>query len=443
MVNARASHTTTGIPNAMKKRAEMTAPARRTRAAGGSSLEEAPPRHDDHIVDTAYGSLFDQAADAIVLAHLGTGRIVAANPRAHALLGCGDRTLLHGTIGDLFDSRTASRLAALRPAAPPTRFEDSEAVTVNGLRFPVSIAASVVTMGGESRLATIVRDERERRRTETELREARERLEAQNAELRAAQARLLEIDRVRTEFLGMMSHELRTPVNIIIGYAHMLLESVAAGDPLPPQERAGVLRRMVAGGHALSELVEDTLSVLRLDAGVVRLELTDLALDALFHDLRGNDRMLRGPDAVDERWSVEPDVPEILTDRRKLRQVITNLVGNARKFTKTGYIDVKAIRIDGHRVRITVTDTGCGIDATHLPNIFELYRQAPSGQAHDGCGIGLYIVKRYIDMLGGRVECRSTVGVGSTFVIELPVRVPVADVAGRSAEPASGHAVTA
>jgi signal transduction histidine kinase len=263
------------------------------------------------------------------------------------------------------------------------------------------------------------------------------RLEADNAELRAAQARLIQTDRVRTEFLGMMSHELRTPVNILIGYAHMLLESVAAGDPLPGTERAAILRRMVAGGHTLSELVEDTLSVLRLDAGAVRLELETIALDKLFHDLKGNDRLLREACAVEERWIAEPNVPDIVTDRRKLRQVITNLVGNARKFTDHGSIEVRAVVAGGDRIRISVTDTGCGIGPEHLPHIFELYQQAPSGQTHDGCGIGLYIVRRYLEMLQGRVECTSTLGKGTTFTVELPHRVDETATSAASGSPSS------
>jgi signal transduction histidine kinase len=405
----------------------------RRRATGPALLRRRGWGADEHR------ALFEEAADAIVVASAASGCVEAANARAAVLFGRAPETVSGLGLPALFDARTAATLARLAGGGGPVLLPDAEAHAADGTARPVSVSATVVTVGERRLLHVAVRDERQRRRTETELIEARRRLEAQNAELRAAQERLLEIDRVRSEFLGMMSHELRTPVNIIIGYAHMLLESVAAGDPLSPEERAGILRRMVAGGHTLSELVEDTLSVLRLDAGVVRLELEPLALDSLFHDLKGNDRLLRGQDAVEERWSVEPDVPEIVTDRRKLRQVITNLVGNARKFTKTGYIDVKAALAGPNRVRISVTDTGCGIDAEHLPNVFELYRQAPSGQAHDGCGIGLYIVRRYVEMLQGSVMCASTVGVGSTFTIDLPVRSAATAVAVSRAGD-NGHA---
>ncbi len=377
-----------------------------------------------------YQALFDGAPDAIVLADLASGRIERANAAAAKLFERAREELVGCAYTELFDLETSARLGALEPepsVRQPARIADARVRAASGRTRPVDISAVVVAAGARPVVEIVLRDDSERRLAEAELREARARLEAQNAELRLAQARLIEIDRVRSEFLGMMSHELRTPVNILIGYTHMLLESVAAGESLPAHERAGILRRMIAGGHTLSELVEDTLSVLRLDGGAARLDLEPLTIDTLFHDLKGNDRLLRGDGSVEERWVVEPDVPEIVTDRRKLRQVVTNLVGNARKFTKHGVIEVRARVPSRGRVSISVTDTGCGISTEDLPRVFELYRQVKNGLAHDGCGIGLYIVRRYVDMLRGRVHCSSVLGEGSVFTIELPQCLEIAD----------------
>jgi PAS domain S-box-containing protein len=250
---------------------------------------------------------------------------------------------------------------------------------------------------------------------------ARERL---SAERDALTTRLVESDRLKTEFLGMMSHELRTPLNILVGYTRMLLEGIDDGDVMTGAERREVCERMLAGGLHLGELVEDTLSVLRLEAGVVQVDPSPLALGAFFEEIQSVDRLLRRPSDVMERWIVDADVPTLVTDRRKLRQVVMNLVGNARKFTERGVIEVRATahpRTGG--VRLSVRDTGCGIDAAHLPYVFDLYRQAPSERRHDGCGLGLYIVRRYVEMLGGRVSCTSRVGAGTTFVVELPAAV--------------------
>jgi PAS domain S-box-containing protein len=243
----------------------------------------------------------------------------------------------------------------------------------------------------------------------------------------ALTARLVESDRLKTEFLGMMSHELRTPLNILLGYTRMLLEGIDDGDVMTGAERREVCERMLAGGLHLGDLVEDTLSVLRLEAGALQVDPAPLALDAFFDELQGLDRGLRRAGDVAERWVVEPGVPTLVTDRRKLRQVLMNLVGNARKFTERGVIEVAAgpdAATGG--VRLTVRDSGCGIDAAHLPYVFDLYRQAPTERRHDGCGLGLYIVRRYVDLLGGGVACTSTVGVGTTFVVTLPAAVPTA-----------------
>jgi len=252
------------------------------------------------------------------------------------------------------------------------------------------------------------------------------RLAEQNSALRAAQERLLENDRMKTEFLGMMSHELRTPLNVLLGYTNMMLESEGAQGPVEPAERRDLLGRMLSCGHTLADLVEDTLSVLRLEAGAAALELAPVALTELFDELRQplhppGRLEARSGGPVEERWIIDPDVPPIVSDRRKLRQVVGNLVGNARKFTDAGHVEIRAAADpDGDGVRITVADSGCGIAEDHLPFIFDLYRQAPNGRAHDGCGIGLYIVRRYVEMLGGRVSCASAPGKGTTFTVRLP-----------------------
>jgi signal transduction histidine kinase len=246
------------------------------------------------------------------------------------------------------------------------------------------------------------------------------RLAEQVAALSAAQERLLENDRLKTEFVGMMSHELRTPLNIFLGYTQMLLDAASGGQPVTNAEHREILKRMLTAGHTLSDLVEDTLSVLRLEAGAVHLNLEKVDLGDLFAELASNGPRLDSQPPVREHWEAEAGVPILRTDRRKLRQIITNLVGNARKFTSDGRIDVIGEAAGPERVRIRITDTGCGISPEHLPFIFDLYRQAPHGQAHEGCGLGLYIVRRYVEMLQGRVECRSAPGQGTMFTVELP-----------------------
>lgn len=243
---------------------------------------------------------------------------------------------------------------------------------------------------------------------------------SQNTELRAAQQRLTEADRLKSEFMGMMSHELRTPLNIFMGYTELLLDAAQESTAMDPGEQRDVLGRMLEAARTLAGLVEDTLSVLRLESAGVRVLLERVQLQTLFTELQGAERLLRTSSAVTERWSVDTDVPAIPSDRMKLRQILTNLVGNARKFTREGSITVHAARA-GETVTIRVTDTGCGIATADVPHVFELYRQASNGWSHNGCGIGLYIVRRYCELLGGRVDVESAIGRGTCFTVTLPV----------------------
>ncbi len=247
-------------------------------------------------------------------------------------------------------------------------------------------------------------------------------LSTQNLALTVAQERLTQADRLKSEFLGMMSHELRTPINIFIGYTELLLDGVRGGDALPPDEQRAVLDRMRDAARTLASLVEDTLSVLRLESAGVAVNAEPIALAALCDELRAADRFLATGSAVREKWVIDPDLPSLVSDRLKLRQILTNLVGNARKFTRAGVIRVRIARGAGATVTIVVEDTGCGIAPTELPHIFELYRQAANGGVHNGCGIGLYIVRRYCELLGGNVSVTSELGRGTCFTVTLPER---------------------
>jgi PAS domain S-box-containing protein len=370
-----------------------------------------------------YRALFEGAPDAILLADPSSGEIILANARAATLLGRSVEELHALPYAEVFSAATRDRHPlVIRPELEPGEVAAAfgEIVRADGSSCPVDVSLSRVPMGRRSLVQAILHDVSGRLQIQDEL-------AAQNVALRAAQDRLMAHDRAKTEFLGTVSHELRTPLNIFVGYTEMLLEAAQADD-LPATERAEILRRLLAGARTLASLVEDTLSVLRLDAASVRLDVEPVSLDALFAELEDADRLLRDAASVTERWIVEPALPRLVSDRRKLRQVLSNLIGNARKFTETGSIETRVARGPGRdTLRFTVTDTGCGIPEADLPFIFEPYRQAATRRIADGCGLGLYIVRRYVELLGGAVDCRSTVGVGTTFTFDLPCERDVPD----------------
>lgn len=373
-------------------------------------------RAERRASEERYRALFEGAPDGILLADPEEGEVILANARAAALLGRTVAELRTLPYRNVFSPVTgALHPTLLRPALEDgeVAVADGEIVRADGSTCPVDVALSRVPTAQGWLVQAILHDVSTRKRIENEL-------AAQNTALRAAQERLMAHDRAKSEFLGTVSHELRTPLNVFIGYTEMLLEAAQADD-LPPAERAEILRRLLAGARTLASLVEDTLSVLRLDAASVRLDVEPVPLASLFAELEEADRLLRNGAPVREHWIVEPDLPALVSDRRKLRQILSNLVANARKFTEVGSIEVRVAQAPAAgRLRFTVTDTGCGIPADDIHHIFEAYRQASTRRAAEGCGLGLYIVRRYVELLGGTVECRSTVGSGTTFTIDLP-----------------------
>ncbi len=389
----------------------------------GSAFDAAARKvgDDRRASNERYQALFEGAADAIVLADPLSGRIVAANAHAAAFFGRSPAALVHSRYLSLYSEPTRIRhVPFLRAAGVDGFLADGEVLRGNGAPCPVDIAITVQQLGSEWCLQAIIRNVSERHAM-------RAALERQLTAVRAAQTQLIENDRMKTEFVGMMSHELRTPLNIFLGYTQMLLDTTAGHTTR--NDDVEILHRMMFAGRTLSELIEDTLSVLRMEAGAVHLDLEEVSLDAMFEELRSGRQVLQPRAEVEEVWQVDAGVPALRTDRRKLRQIITNLVSNARKFTDEGRIAIHACSASANSIRIAVTDTGCGISADHVPFIFDLYRQAPSGRAHDGCGLGLYIVRRYVEMLQGSVVCASVPRGGTTMTIELPcsleARAPV------------------
>ncbi len=250
---------------------------------------------------------------------------------------------------------------------------------------------------------------------------------AQFAALALENARLLEqaesANRLKSDFLATVSHELRTPLQIILGYKDLLLEQTFG--PLTT-EQIETLRRLERSAQGLLELINNTLQVGRLEAGQLPVDVKDVEVVPLLTELQNEMWDLFQQSGLQLECHADAALPLVSTDPNKLKVVIKNLIGNAIKFTEKGKILV-AVQARGEGLEIAVSDTGTGISPEDLAVIFEAFRQGEQKvltRRHGGVGLGLYIVKRMLELLGGQVSVESVLGQGSTFRIWLPLQRP-------------------
>jgi PAS domain S-box-containing protein len=247
---------------------------------------------------------------------------------------------------------------------------------------------------------------------------------AQLASFALENARLFEelerANRFRSDFVATMSHELRTPMNVILGYHELLLDGTFG--PLAPAQ-AAPLRRANRSACELLDLVTATLDLSRLETDRIPLAIEEMTAAGLLDDVAAEIAVPPERAALELSWDAPPKDVTLRTDRVKARMVLKNLVGNAIKFTENGRVTVGAQALDGG-VEFVVSDTGIGIAPEAQEYIFEPFRQIDAGSTrrYGGAGLGLYIVRRLLDALGGTIALVSDLGHGATFRVWLPDR---------------------
>lgn len=252
------------------------------------------------------------------------------------------------------------------------------------------------------------------------------RLREQEAEL-ATRRELAEASRLKSEFLANVSHELRTPLHSILGYVALL--STRVGPKLPPRHRSN-LQRVQENAEHLLHLINSILDLSKIEAGELELSVERLDPRPLLKALLDDTRILLRdkPVEVVEGPGIA-ELPPLRVDPVRLKQCLTNLLGNAVKFTTQGTITLDAQRLpqeapgNPELVALRVRDTGPGIPAVEQQRIFEPFRQqdGSASRAHDGTGLGLSIVRQLLSSMGGEVRLESAEGAGSTFSLVLPV----------------------
>ena len=254
------------------------------------------------------------------------------------------------------------------------------------------------------------------------LEEARGELEQKVAErtqkLSIANEKLAEVSQHKSQFLASVNHELRTPVAAIIGYGRLLRRETQG--QISPLQRQN-LQDLLDNAERLLRLIDSLLDFARIEAGKMDVRVQPVAVEEVIQAAVATIEPAVNDGGLRLIRDISPGLPVLYTDREKLRQVILNLLDNAAKFTERGEITVSAWPCEG-RLRLVVADTGPGIAPDELGRIFEAFHRggSPARRTSRGAGLGLAIVTKFVDLLGGVLEVQSEVGKGSMFTVMLP-----------------------
>jgi signal transduction histidine kinase len=222
----------------------------------------------------------------------------------------------------------------------------------------------------------------------------------------------------------MVSHELRTPLNAILGYSEMLRDAIYG--PVN-NKQANAADRILKNSRRLLDIVSDLLDKAQIEAGHLALQFAQFKTIEMAENLHSVMDKIANDRGLKLSTEIAPEMPgTIKGDPQRLQQVMVNLVNNAVKFTEKGGIHLRIYRVTEEHWAFDVTDTGPGIAIEDQKYIFDPFRQVDgtSTRSHGGIGLGLSIVKRIIDLMGGRVFVQSTLGQGTTFTVILPFEPP-------------------
>lgn len=294
-----------------------------------------------------------------------------------------------------------------------TRAFEMPLVKKNGETVFMSLSASVIRIKEHPYVLVIAHDITE----ETLL---RERITDQNAELMAINRKLRELDELKNEFLGRISHELRTPLSIIMAYTDTLVED--REQTIDSETRTEFLRVIETHSNKLLGLINDLLDLSRVEVSQAMLHRGEGSLNDVVKISTKIVEALAVQNRVTLLTDLDEAVPIINFDALRIRQACVNLLANAIKFSGAGDSVTISSRNAEREVVVSVRDHGSGIDAEDIPELFEKFTQLDGGSSRekDGLGIGLKLVKHYVELHGGKVWVTSEKGAGSTFSFSLP-----------------------
>ncbi len=253
--------------------------------------------------------------------------------------------------------------------------------------------------------------------------------------------RLREVDELKNQFMANMSHELRTPLNSIIGFSRVMLKGIDG--PLSEMQETD-LQAIYDSGRHLLDLINDILDISKINAGKMEITFEPIDLRSMIESVMSTALGFVKDKPIKLRTEVPEDLPTVIADGRRIRQVLTNLLGNAGKFTEEGFIKVSAT-YDDYQVIISIQDTGIGIPPDRLHAVFEQFEQVDSSSTrrYGGTGLGVPLSREFVRMHGGDMWIQeSIVGKGTTFSFSLPIGGPDAAV-GEPGGPADARVILA
>jgi signal transduction histidine kinase/CheY-like chemotaxis protein len=247
------------------------------------------------------------------------------------------------------------------------------------------------------------------------------RLERANSALLVARDAAVAAERFKAEFVANVSHELRTSLNLIIGFSEVMATAPESyGDtPLPGAYRGDIMT-IYRGAQHLSDLIDDVLDLSQIEVGRMPLTKEAVRLGEVIDEATDIMRSLAEARGLQLKLDLPDELPVLRLDRTRIRQVLLNLLSNAMRFTKEGWIAVQA-RIEDQEVIVTVEDTGPGIAADRLKNAFEAFSQLEDGHTHEGSGLGLALSKKFVELHGGRIWIESEEECGTMVGFTLPM----------------------
>ena len=414
---------------------------RATRALGESYRRMRASEQEARSERLRLDLVLDSVADPIVLTDPNGGTVMMNDPAERLFAvpaDSGEATRRRAHTNDAHFASFLSHLLA-PGGARRWRMELPLVDPVSGAPLPMEAVASHVLsdQGEPTSIVTLLRDKREAREKarlleqlttastelEAKVHTATAELAEQNEKLRRQALQLEQASAAKSQFLANMSHEFRTPLNAILGYTSMLLQGVS-GEMTPQQKRN--LQRIDSNGRHLLQVINEILDITRIEAGRMPLNLTDFLLPDLLQEVIAEMDPIVARTKLSVGTVLDPELPELHSDRQKLKQIILNLLSNALKFTHEGSVQVSAAyELATSTITISVKDSGIGIAPEHQEKIFEDFQQVDSSptRAYGGTGLGLSICRRLAAMMGGRVTVHSTLGQGSTFTLHLPRRM--------------------